>query len=362
MATNKPTITEITDTFTGLVTNLNTISLDLGATGRLNTNEDSDAVSAINELEFAIRGTSNNLVGAQLRTTKTHLVGAVNELDSDIGDRPHTTLTTDAKTLTGAINELESELYNAEGGNKRGLSDLGTNDKTCVVDAINELETAIRGTSSNLVQNQLNTTKTHLVGAINELDSELGTITSVAMGTTATTVSGAIAELDSDRDRQITYTGIDGTALTTSATNLTTAVNELDAEIGAASLNTSATTLRGAINELHGEVGDAILSTHNTTTGNIGQSLNLLDSAIGDLSTLTVTETERATLVEAINANKAQIDILDSDGVTVNQTLGLLTNLSSGFVGAERNNFVAALNALRADIPLIFDENGTQLN
>ena len=139
-------------------------------------------------------------------------------------------------------------------------------------------------------------------------------------------------------------------------------INEHDTEIGSASLNTSATTLRGAINELHTEVGTAI-SGDNLTAGNIGSSLNLLDSAVGDLTGLTVTATERETLVKAINANKAQIDLLDSDGTVVNQTLGQLYNLdSAGFVGAERNNFVAALNALRADIPLIYDESGTQLN
>ena len=65
------------------------------------------------------------------------LVTAINELDSDIGARPHTNLTTATKTLTAAINEH---------------------------------------------------------------DAELGTITSVAMGTTASTVSTAIAELDGRLD------------------------------------------------------------------------------------------------------------------------------------------------------------------
>jgi len=496
MATNQPTITTIQDTFTTLVTNTNTVSLDLGATGRLNTNEDSSAVAAINELELGIRGTSNNLVATDLAdftannivsalheldsdlhgagggnakadlttnakavvdginelevgirgtsnnlvatdltTIANNLVDGVNELDSDIGARPHTNLTTSAKNLTAAINELEADIFNAEGGAKRTLSDLGTTDKSGIVDAINELETAIRGTTTNYT---ISTTSNDLVGAVNELDAlqgnvamgttattvtgaikehdlELGTITAVAMGTTASTVSGAIAELEveidtlntkvepaqaltttattlSDAVNELdalqgnvamgtTATTVTGAiaeleteidtlntfveptqSLTTTATTVADAINEHDAEIGAASLNTSATTLRGAINELHTEVGDAIGSSHNTTTGNIGQSLNLLDSAVGDLSTLTVTATERETLVKAINANKAQIDLLDSDGVAVNQTLGQLTNLSAGFVGAERNNFVAALNALRADIPLIYDENGTQLN
>lgn len=499
MATNKPTITTIQDTFTTLVSNTNTVSLDLGATGRLNTNEDSSAVAAINELELGIRGTSNNLVATDLAdftannivsalheldsdlhgagggnakadlttnakavvdginelevgirgtsnnlvatdltTIANNLVDGVNELDSDIGARPHTNLTTSAKNLTAAINELEADIFNAEGGAKRTLASLGTTDKTGIVDAINELETAIRGTTNNYT---ISTTSNDLVGAVNEHDAELGTITSVAMGTTASTVSTAIKELDSDRDVLITFVepkqainttattvadainehdaelgtitaGAMGTtastvsgaiaeleaeidtlntkvepaqALTTTATTLSDAVNELDAEIGsttltttattlsaainehdteigAASLATSATTLRGAINELHTSIGDNIGSTHNTTTNNIGSSLNLLDSAVGNLGDLTSTISVRTNLVAAINSNKAQIDLLDSDGVVVNQTLGSLSNLAASFVGAERNNFVAALNALRADIPLIYDENGTQLN
>ena len=49
MATSKPTITPISDTFTSFKDNVNRISLDLGATGRLNTNVDSDAVATTHE-------------------------------------------------------------------------------------------------------------------------------------------------------------------------------------------------------------------------------------------------------------------------------------------------------------------------
>lgn len=349
MATSKPTITNIQDTFTSLVTNTNTVSLDLGATGRLNTNQDSDVVAAINELEVAIRGTSNNLVSADLTTaglTATDLAAAVAEHETDIGTVQN--LTTTASNLTDALNELD----------------------------------ALQGNTS------LSTTATTITAAINEHDAELGTITAGAMGTTASTVGGAIAELEAEIDtlntfveptQSLTTTAttladavneLDSdigarphTGLTTTAKTLTAAINEHDTEIGSASLNTSATTLRGAINELHTEIGDAIQSGDNTTTANIGASLNSLDSAVGNLDNLNATIADHSTLVAAINSNKAQIDLLDSDGVVINQTLGSLNLLdSAGFVGSERDNFVAALNALRADIPLIYDENGTQLN
>lgn len=81
--------------------------------------------------DIALLTTGDNVGG------DSDLVHAINELDSDIGARPHTNLTTATKTLTAAINEH---------------------------------------------------------------DAELGTITSVAMGTTASTVSTAIAELDGRLD------------------------------------------------------------------------------------------------------------------------------------------------------------------
>ena len=76
-----PTQFVITDTFSQLVTDFNTVALDIGATGRLTTNQDSDLTSAINELEVGIRGTSNNLVATDLTTTANDLVAAINEIE-----------------------------------------------------------------------------------------------------------------------------------------------------------------------------------------------------------------------------------------------------------------------------------------
>ena len=63
----------------------------------------------------------------------------------------------------------------------------------------------------------LTTTGTDVASAINEMDAELGTITAVAMGTSASTVGGAIAELDGLLD------SISDTQLTTPIINTTTA-------------------------------------------------------------------------------------------------------------------------------------------
>lgn len=64
-------------------------------------------------------------------TNDSDLVSAINELDSDLGASPATSLTTNAKTLTGAINELDSDLGT--------ITSLNTQNKSSVVASINEL-------------------------------------------------------------------------------------------------------------------------------------------------------------------------------------------------------------------------------
>jgi hypothetical protein len=348
MATNKPTQTLITDTFSQLVDDVNTISLDLGATGRLNTNEDSSAVAAINELEVAVRGTSNNLVATDLASgglTATNLTAAIVELDSDIGARPHTTLTTTAKTLTGAVNEIDA---------LQGNVSLTTT-ATTVTGAIVEIDT-LQGNSA------LGTTATTVTGAIAELEAEIDTLNTKvepaqALTTTATTLSDAINELDAVQGND---------ALTTTATTLTGAINEHDTEIGSASLNTSATTLRGAINELHTEVGSTVDSSGsgNIVASNVGASLRLLDSAVGNMSDLNTDGSifNRDTLVKAVNSIADDLVSLDSSSSVIDNRVGSLSLLDSAFTGSERTSAVQAINALRADIVFIFDETGTQLN
>ena len=71
-----------------------------------------------------------------------------------------------------------------------------------VVGGINNLDSDL-GTRTSLTT----TADQNLVVAINEIDAELGTITAGAMGTTASTVSAAIAELDTEADSDRTNLG-----------------------------------------------------------------------------------------------------------------------------------------------------------
>ena len=174
------TVTSTTDNFSQFVNNTNTISKEVGGLARLTTTIDSD------------------------------LVGAINELDSDIGARPHTNLTTVAKTITGALNEL-----NAGGGSLSGLTadssgKLGgfnsTTERSTTTNALNTLSADIRTLDSDIgssrAKTTLTTTSKNIVGSINELDAELGD-SALDSGFTGMTIRRAINALDSNHDSAI---------------------------------------------------------------------------------------------------------------------------------------------------------------
>ena len=176
------TVSSTTDNFSQFVNNTNTISKNLGATGRLTTTIDSD------------------------------LVGAINELDSDIGARPHTTLNTNTKNITAAINEIHTA-GNAslvgltpDSANKLG----GFNDsaeRNTVGGALNSLSADVRILDSDIgssrAKTTLTTTSKNIVGSINELDAELGD-SALDSGLTGMTIRRAINALDSNHDSATT--------------------------------------------------------------------------------------------------------------------------------------------------------------
>lgn len=340
-------------TFTGLTsTNISAaireLRTDIGdvTAGNMGTTA-SNLTAAVFELEQEIDTLNTKVEPAQaLTTTATTLSDAVNELDGEIGDSAMGTVAT---TVKGAIYEHE-QLINTL-NDSVGAGGLNTLAQT-LVGGINELNDSI-GSGG------LNTSAQTLIGAINEHDTLLG---DSAMGTVKATVTGAVAEHEVQINNIDSDVGTRSSLTTNNKTNLVAAINEHDTEIGSASLNTSATTLRGAINELHTEIGTAI-SGDNLTTGNIGASLNSLDSAVGDLTLFdgdNISDTRN--VVYAINAVAADVGQLDSASSAADQRIGSLASLDAAFVGAERDSLVNAINALRADIPLIYDENGTLLN
>tara|TARA_B100001989_G_scaffold250576_1_gene227947 strand:- start:625 stop:2103 length:1479 start_codon:yes stop_codon:yes gene_type:complete len=157
-----------------------------------------------------------NLIGeevgglARLTTSRdSNLVFAINELDSDIGGRPHTTLTTTAKTLTGAINELNAGSISLSGLTADSSGKLGgfnsTTERSDVTNALNTLSADVKTLDSDVgssrAKTTLTTTSKNIVGSINELDAELGD--SAITVETGVTIRRALNALDSNHDSAI---------------------------------------------------------------------------------------------------------------------------------------------------------------
>ena len=128
-----------------------------------------------------------------------------------------------------------------------------------------------------------------IIGAVNEVDSDLGTISAVAMGTTASTVGGAIAELEAEIDLLDSNSGLTIGSLsnltTTAKNNLVAAVNEINAKVDADTTYTAGTNLNlsGTIFHLDSDlvgINSLQLNTMTTTSrvlttdasGNVSQS------------------------------------------------------------------------------------------
>ena len=286
MASNTYTVVTSNDNLTQVTTKINTISKDVGATGKLTTIIDSD------------------------------IVGAINELDSDIGARPHTTLTTNTKTLTAAINELHTSggasltnLIADSAGKLGGFNDSAERNTTG--NALNSLSTDLRildsDVGSSRAKTTLTTTAKTILGAINELDAELG---DSAFSTSK-------------------FSGGSGT--------LVQAVNFLDSDLGNRdSLNTtSKLSLVGAINELNTAVASTIrftkFLTDSAAGGDSAGSRIVADSAADFIrfvggSNLEVIKDSDASREIKINHTSVGAASVDNSGTTFIQDITIDAN------------------------------------
>ena len=333
------------DITTDTITNPNSTILDIG--GDLEVNVDGgDVVFKDATATFGgLTNTSGNLIVKSGTTTALTFSGANVTTAGTVATGGNLTMGGSTIARTGALTLDASSTIHVDAGN--GVVNL----KKAGI-----LYGSLVDSAEDLVIKSGSTTAATFDGA-NVTFS--GTVGVGVLNTTANDVRAAINEHETDIGN-MTLTGL-------SATNISAALRELRTELGAhGSLNTQTTTSAVvAINELHTEVGDAIGSSHNTTTGNIGQSLNLLDSAVGNLDGLSATDVPAAghnNLVSAINEVAARVTGLDASGAEVDSRIGSLSNLHAAFTGTENDSIVNAINALRGDIPLIYNENGVQLN
>ena len=142
----------------------------------------------------------------------------------------------------------------------------------------------------------LTTTASDIKAAVNELDLKQGSAT---LTTTASDLSGAVNELDLKQ----------GTvALTTSASDISAAINELDSKQGSTALSTSASNLSGAINELDTKQGSATLTT---TSSNVSGAINELDGRQGNV-TLTTSASDLSAAVNELDLKQGSVALSTS--------------------------------------------------
>src|SRR6056300_542248 len=240
--------------------------------------------------------------GAVIKVVSTNVIDAVNEVQDDIGD----------------------------------ITALGTSSTTDLVTAINELETGIRGTSSNLVATDLTTTANDLVAGINELDAEIGNVCDIdaATGYSATSVVTGITELQS-------HLGTKGNLLTSTATDLVVAINEVHNDALASVKLTS-----GSEQTLN---TDATFSNGNTLTFPSGSTLDIRNGSL--LVGSGGTEVQFDTAFLALTAN-------DDSNTAVNQ-LGIeVKRAGSDFARLQWNETLVASTPSKAWQLIGMDDNG----
>lgn len=170
----------------------------------------------------------------------------------------------------------------------------------------------------------------------NTTAAELGDNALLVANTTLSSTNAVNAILEVLAKEQLEVGNIG--SLTTSATNLSAAVNELDSDVGAPSSLTTAAknSLVSAVNELDADIG-APASLTTTAKNNLVSAINELDAEHGVLSTLTTTA--KNTLVASINeivqrendrfANTLKLNLADATvGGSNASTQQILSNVS----------------------------------
>lgn len=365
-------IVNLSDTVKTFQEKVNIISADVGWRGNMTTTVDSD------------------------------IVGGINELDSDIGARPHTNLTTDAKTLTGAANELDGRLDSANNtqinsaklhmrdssatNTIKGRLDVHSNvdiggnlqvDGSLTVDGVVTFKAGTSGTValgddsadnidfnadvvSNIIPGTTNTfnlgsaaqqwKNIHIdgVGYIDDVQADTATLGSAKVSdltNNRVVIVGTSGELEDDAN--FTF---DGTTFNLNG----------NVDVGSGLDVTGNITVTGTVDGRDIAADGTLLDTHDNELGTItalamGTTASTVSGAILELETEidtlnTKVEPSRAfsaaftatTVMAALNELKTQADLLDSgSGVQINQ-IGDLASLDT----TAKNNLVAAINEL----------------
>lgn len=299
---------------------LNFLTIDSGTGDLLYLDTQSRTlVGAINELR-------NDYIGGDLgllnTTDRTSLIDAINELDSDVGNK--TSLTTSAKTnLVAAVNELDADI-----GNK---SLLTTANKTNLVAAVNEIDA---WTTTDLPEgNNLYFTTTRARSSI-EVTSSTGlsynSSTGVLAGVNATKSVKGVASFDSDNF--IVSSG--AVRLRIGATNSGTGYGSLSYDSDTSVFTFSKVTdanIRGRISVVTSGTGYGSLS-YSSSTGEITYS-KVTDANIrGAFSGTTPVSISAGGAISVGDATTSVKGIASFDANSFDVTNGAVSLKSTGFI------------------------------
>jgi len=287
-----------TNTFNEWRIKTNEIGSQLGDVSSTVTNNATTTFTGLNGIN------ANDFVGSAATFTVTNTAGTygVTVTQAGSGYANSDTILIKGSDLGGVdtVNDATITVTGQTGGNIDTATIAGTPAAT-LASEFKLLQDFVETTQT------LNTTATTLADAINEHESDLGTM---SLTTTGTNVTAAINELDAKQGND---------TLDTASSTLTGAINEHESDIGNMSLNTTANDLTAAINELKVTADDAQAEIGGDMADDYDGSDTTLISALNNLFA--------ASSVSTLNA-----EYLRRDGV--GDLTGLLTlddlGISSG--------------------------------
>jgi hypothetical protein len=343
--------------------------------GRLTTLEgEMDAVEVrATDLEAltTVHGTRLNGIDSDQVVQNGRLNTAESDIDALEAKQGSALLHTTATNVSDAINELHAEL-DGEAADLTALEGRVTTEEANV-DALQADMLAVEARATSLEGRA-----TVNEGDIDDLEAKVG---SASLATVATDLSAAINELHAELDVEVgDLTALEG-RVTTAEGEIDTLQSEMDAVEGrATSLESRMTTEEGHVDVLQGQMGSQVLTTTaSTVTAAVNELHAQTDVDEGRISTLegemdavegratslegraTALETEQTLQGGRLTVNEADIDALEAKiGVgpfdTTAQTVNGAVNEVHGELDAVEGRMTAAESRADADSDALVQE------
>ena len=308
-----------TDTLTGALQSLHAeIGTNVfGSGGPADTVDAGNLTSAVNAIDAEIGDTS--YTGADVTTAIKDIQDDINVADS------LTTLNTTNKFIVGAINETDASIFNSVGSNRRTLSSLSTEDKTSIVDAINEIYADIH-TSGSVPT--LDTDEKFVVGAINEIEAVFdASAKNITAGTNTFSITSGAFTINSSANINLD-TGNNHVVLKADGTEygrLTHNSGQLQLKSGNNQVFLSATNTDAQFNNDLG-VDNDLTVTNNLIVNGTAEGVNV--DIAGDVDIDGTTNLDDTIIVGNLTLNStqlsstfAELNVMDGDTAATSTTL-----------------------------------------